>query len=324
MIRTAFIGCLITLLISSCGWSQLRETIDEKAIELAEQYAMELVQRRANLPAKWAAQQERIRNDFIKIDQLKVSITKFGEFTAHHSAKKITLTKYTEDSHTEDPLSKEPPIDRRTDPFSNIVVWAYQRPGLNLHREREEQWKIVPMIPMQYRASDPFNWCLGSDAGRIHEKYLDSVLVERAVCVAGREVRAGFYSYWGLPHPTAQTIGMALVFDKHSHLPLTIERDFYPNWHPKDFAKLPHTLQTKVAITWQEFKCTEGTEKKTYSLPIRVDLVTTGNGYTPKNVELTNRIRWLLNDDVPDALFEDPSKQVVVLPTFPDYPADQK
>ena len=59
MIRTAFISCLITVMVPACGWSQLREKIDDDAIMLAEQYAMELVQRRAALPAKWAALQER-------------------------------------------------------------------------------------------------------------------------------------------------------------------------------------------------------------------------------------------------------------------------
>ena len=324
MIRTALFGCMIFSLIAGYARSQLREKIDEDAIMLAEQYAMELVQRRAALPAKWAALQERIRNNYTKIDELKVGVTTVSEFTAHYTAQKITLTKYTEDSHTDDPLSKEPPIDSRSDPFSNIVVWAYQRPGLNLHREGEGKWKIVPVIPEQYRASDPFNWCVGSDTGRIDEQYAERVLIVKFVCVAASESRAGLQSYWGLPRPTGPTFRWSIVFDKYSHLPVTIERDYYANWHPKDFAKLPHTMQTKVAIKWQEFKCTEGLEKKTYLLPVRVDLVTTGNAKTPKNVELTNRIRWLLNDDVPDSLFEDPSKREVVLPTFPDYPADQK
>jgi hypothetical protein len=50
-------------------------------------------------------------------------------------------------------------------------------------------------------------------------------------------------------------------------------------------------------------------------------LLMAGND-TLHHVELTNRICWLLNDDVPDSLFEDPLKSEVVLPVFPDYPKE--
>lgn len=326
MIRTALFGCVIFSLVADYGWSQLREKIDEDAIVLAEQYAMELVQRRANLPAKWAALQERDERHLTRIAESRVGIGIVTEFSAFHRNRKISLHHVTETSRIDDALSTEPPIDWKTSPFGNVDYWVFRQPGLTLFREQSSKWQIVPSAPKTNRPlTDPFCWVLGGYTTASYKGFdgsrLDFFFGESRVCFASEEVRKGLLTYWGFPTKRGPVHGTRILFDKHSHLPVQLQWEFYDKgWNPEDIESLSHRTQEKLTVTYQEFK---NVDSKIW-LPIKIDLVQTINGVTANHVELTNRIRWLLNDDVPDSLFEDPSKQEVVLPTFPDYPADQK
>ena len=326
MIRTVFFGCLISVMVPACGWSQLRENVAEDAIMLAEQYAFELVQLRANLPAKWAALQERNENHLTRIAEFKVGIGKTSEFTAFHRNRKISLHHVTEASRIDDALSTEPPIDWKTAPFGNADYWVFRQPGLLLFKEQASKWQIRPTVPKTSRPlTDPFCWILCGYTTALYKGFdgsrLDFFFGESRACFAAEEGRKGLLTYWGFPTKRGPAHGTRILFDKHSHLPVQLEWEFYDKgWNPEDYKSLSHRTQEKLTVTYQEFKNVESK----LLLPVKIDLVQTSNGFTAHHVELTNRIRWLLNDDVPDSLFEDPSNREVVLPTFPDYPTDQK
>ncbi len=306
--------------------AQIQSDIQNRMLEQADKYAFDLVQMRANLPAKWAALQERDENHLTRIDEFKVGIGKIKEFTAHHRNLKISLHHVTETSRVDDPLSNEPPIDWKTVPFGNVDYWIFRQPSLILFKERSAKWQIVPTVPKTIRPrTDPFCWVLGGYTTALYkgfdESRLDFFFGESRVCFAAEEVKKGLLTYWGFPTKRGPSHGTRILFDKASHLPVQLEWEFFDKgWNPEDIESLSHRTQEKLTVTYQAFKNVEST----ILLPIKIDLVQTSSGLTPQHVELTNRIRWLLNDDVPDSLFEDPSKQEVVLPTFPDYPVDQK
>ena len=110
---------------------------------------------------------------------------------------------------------------------------------------------------------------------------------------------------------------------------MSVEWRYYPSdWNPKNFLKLDNRLFEKISISWQKFKVEQKDQKDQKEveifLPIKAESVFTGVLRKEHN-EVVNRIRWLLNDHVPDALFEDPTKNEIVEPVFPDYPKeDQK
>ncbi len=323
---TTYTAFICTMFATSVCFGQIQLEMQKKLLEKADASAFELVQMRANLPAKWAALQERDENHLTRIAEFKVGVGKVTEFAAHQQSNKVTLYHVGQQSRIDDPLSTEPPIDWKSEPFGNNDYWLFRKPGSILFKERGAKWLSVPTIPKSIcPPTDPFNWCVGAFSaasnGKLTESHLDYFFGETRVCVAAKETSQGLLTYWGSPAPRKLASGTSILFDKVNHLPIRVEWDFYgKGWDPVDYATLPHATQSKLTISWQEFK---NKESKVH-LPVKIALVQTSNGWNPFHVELTNRIRWLLNDDVPDALFEDPSKQVVVLPTFPDYPADQK
>ena len=260
------------------------------------------------------------------MDELKVGVTRVEEFTAHKKNENVTLHHIAKRTRIDDALSTEPPVDWDSEPFGNNDKWLYRRPGLVLFKERGAKWAIVPKVPKSdCPPTDPFSWCVGAfssaSLGSLTESHLDYFFGETRVCIAAIETKKGLLTYWGSPGPRKLASGTSILFDKVHHLPIEVQWDFYRDgWDPVKHADLPHSTQSKLMIGWSEFKSNESKRL----LPVKIDLVQTSNGFTPHHVELTNRIRWLLNEDVPDSLFEDPSKREIVLPTFPDYPADQK
>ncbi len=307
-----FVITLSILLIASTSYGQLQLEMEAKLIERAEEYAMELLHKRTNLPAKWAALQEREVQHLTNIEKLEAGITQTTEFCAHHKATGVTVQRLTEKSH----------YDRGTDRTEALDMEKriYKKPGLSLYKANSKPWQIVPKVPYDGRPStDPFNWCLANygSTRSLDEGYIDRIF-EKKVCVSAKEFKAGLRSIWGNPHAQKKPSSLVSIdFDKHTHLPVSVSWDFYPEWDPKDYAKLKHHTHSKAVVTWQEFK-----EVKIY-LPIKIEMIETG-ALKREHLEVVNRIRWLLNDQVPDALFEDPTKHEIVEPRFPDYPREEK
>lgn len=316
----ALFFCL--LVVGNVGFAQIQREIQEKLIDRADEYAFELVQRRAGLPPKWAALQERAENHLTKIDELKVGVVSISEFTASSRDRKIAIHHVGQNSRIDDALSTEPPIDWNSDPFGNKDYWIFRQPGLILFKSRQAKWQIVPTVDKtEYPTADPFGWALATHGiasqGSLDADFLDRFFGRTRVCVSSNEIREGLMTYWGSPDQRKLASGTKVLFDKTTHLPVRVVWDFYDKgWDPKNFASFSHKTTSKMKIDWQEFK---NNDAKIF-LPVKIDLIQTAVGDRPHHVELTNRIRWLLNDEVPDSLFDDPSKREVVLPTFPEYP----
>ncbi len=301
--------------VGSTTYGQIQVEMEAKLIERADELSMELLHRRANLPSKWAALQEREVLHLSNIEQLESGITQITEFCAHHKQSGVTVQRLSESGH----------YDRGTDRTEALGMETrkYRKPGLSLYKANSKPWQIVPKIPFDgHPSTDPFNWCLGaygsSQAGGLDEGHLDGIF-ERRVCFSAKEMRAGLQTRWGRPFADKKPAAVLnILFDKDMNLPISISWDFYPReWDPKNYAKLDHRTHSKTTVTWQEFK-----EAKVY-LPVKIELTETGV-LKREHLEVVNRIRWLLDDQVPDALFEDPMKHEIVEPRFPDYPKEEK
>ncbi len=307
-----FAFILATIFASTCC-GQIQLEMEAKLIERAEECAMELLNKRLNLPNKWAALQEREEQNLTNVEQLEAGITQTTEFCAHHKLNGVTIQRMSQNSHYDRGTDRTDALDMETR--------KYRKPGLCLYKANSKEWKIVPKIPFDgYPSTDPYNWCIGS-YGAVHfgsDEGQIELIFAKNVCLSAKEIKAGLQTIWGGPLVQKRPSSLVtIVFDKQTHLPVSVSRDFYPSWDPKNYVKLKHHTYSKLAVTWQEFK-----EANIY-LPVKIEMTDTG-ALEKQHVEVVNRIRWLLNDQVPDAIFEDPTKHTIVEPTFPDYPKEEK
>ncbi len=119
---------------------------------------------------------------------------------------------------------------------------------------------------------------------------------------------------WGPPKANGFSSSVEVLFDKHMRVPIELEWHLYrKGWDPKRFAELERDSFEKSKIGWTKFK----SKGKELFLPTKIEIHSFGTDKEPKEVEVVNHIQWLLDDDVPDELFKDPSKNTIVEPTFP-------
>ena len=305
----------LTLLVASNCNGQIQLEMQAKLIERAEELSIELLGRRIDLPSKWAALQEREVQHLTNLELLESGLTQTTEFCAHRKLGNVTVQRLTENSH----------YDRGTDRTSSfeMVKRIYKKPGLCLYKANEKKWQIVPSVPFDgYPCTDPFNWCLaayaGTKTGSLDEGSIERIFAKK-VCLSAKEIKAGLQTIWGNPKLQKKpSSAVSIVFVKHKNLPISVSFDFYPSgWDPKNFAKLKHHTHCKSVVTWLEFKEIEA------FLPVKIEMIETG-ALKKEHLEVVNRIRWLFNDQVPDALFGDPMTHEIVEPTFPDYPKEEK
>ncbi len=316
--RVAVCFALCGVIVSSRCCGQIREEIKARQIEKGEDLLIELMARRAHVPDRWAALQEREVHNLTKLDELEAGLAFTREFSAYSKEKSATAQHYLHQSH----------YDRDQDRTSSIdmEIRVHKKPGLCLYRANAKPWQIVPNVPFTgYCTTDPFNWCIGtygsSKSGKLDEKWID-VFTAKRVCVSGNDLKAGFQAVWGNPFPQKSPCSTAtILFDKSTNLPISVQWNYYPkDWDPKEFAKTQSKTYEKATITWQEFKTEK--EPKLY-LPIKIEITHLGV-LEDEHIEVLNRIRWLLDEKVPDAVFEDPSKTEIIEPEFPPYPTEKK
>jgi hypothetical protein len=312
------------MMVSFNGFAQIRQEMEAKLIERAEDLAMELIHRRANLPSKWAALQEREVHHLTQLEQLESGVTNTREFWAYSKDKSVTIQHVQEDSHYDR-------VQERTNALG-IESRIYKKPSLCLYKPKSSSpWQIVPKVPSSgHRATDPFGWCIGSYTATRKGRTEDSIdaFVTKRACVKATEFKAGLQTVWGNPLPSKwPTATTAILFDKHTNLPVSVEWRYFPaGWDPKNFAKLEQRIVEKSTVTWKQFNVEEGGKHegaaKVY-LPVKIENIFTGIE-KEEHIEMLIRIRWLINDQVADAIFEDPTKNEIVEPTFPDYPMEEK
>jgi hypothetical protein len=317
-LRVRILG-LVFLGVSTCEcFGQIQDEVNAKLIVHAEDLMIELLDRRANLPNKWAALQEREVQNLTKLEQLEAGVTKTREFWAHSKAKNITIQHLQQSSHYDRGIDRTEAID--------MELQVYKKPGLCLYKQNLKPWQIVPKVPFTgYPTTDPFNWCIGtygsSKSGKLDESWIDA-FVSKRVCVHASETKVGLRAVWGNPLAQAKQSSTAtLLFDKFTSLPVSVTWNFYPkDWDPKNFAKVENRSYEKATITWQALKIEN---QPNLYLPTKIEIVNLGV-LEEEHHEVVNRIRWLINDQVPDSLFEDPTKNEIVEPPFPDYPKEEK
>ncbi len=317
------IALTLAAVVSTNCFAQIQLQIQAELIERAEELAMDLLEQRGSLPEKWAALQEREVHHLTNLEELESGKTTTREFWAHSKQGSVTIQNLNQHSYYDRGIDRTESLD--------VATKAYKRPGLVLYKpKRSKSWEIVPKVPFNgYPTTDPFSWCIGNytstKTGTMDEGYIDR-FVSKRTCVHAKEVKAGLVAVWGAPLPQKTPTSTAtILFDKFTNLPMSVEWRYYPSdWHPKNFLKLDNRLIEKISISWQKFKVEQKDQKEVeIFLPIKAESVFTGV-LRKEHLEVVNRIRWLLNDQVPDALFEDPTKNEIVEPEFPDYPKDEQ
>jgi hypothetical protein len=294
MSRTFFV--LQWLMLSSVALSQ--QALESDLIDLAEARAASFVNIRSTLPDKWSAYiQYQIAN---APDARRQDYFKGSELYAEWTSKKA---KYGELRYDETNLKNG--IEGTSE---NYLV-ASVRPERALHFDGNN-WTSIKGFPNR-DFFDPFALLFSGssfDFGLNEQNVFLSFFGPTRACLKAYEKEGDLFGVWGKSTPEdSYAWSMTVRFAKKSELPIEVVLARYEKWNP---AKLdsPHRVVSKTTIEWQFDRQLEA------YVPTHVEA--TGCMQDDRNREFEFRLEWKFNDDVPDGLFDDPSKQKISKPQF--------
>lgn len=319
------IASLIAIIFCSTvcsGLAQVRERINEKNVQLAEEWATEISALPAKLPERWATRQVRMQFNTAQLAELKVHET-FVEEIAAKDGDKAAYTKYSAGS-------KSHIVNRTTDGLGMQVTTAI-RGNRKLFRIQKEDWQQVEKIPnIGYPSTMPFNWCVGlltsARSGSMGEDdYLTGIFRShnRKCLAAWRNQEADLVSFWGLPtEPGGRIppIAMRIIFDDTTHLISEYALVYFEDGvNLENIKRQDYRFIEKGEVEWSpetvSTKPSESGAIQQLHVPVFIKVLSTMN--KGEEIECENRIQWLFGDEVPDATFKDPRTSEFEEPIFP-------
>ena len=305
--------------VAAIANGQLAETIKKKNVEEADSMAVDLVELRTALPDRWVALQRRSVIDTAQLDNLNIAGRWVEEFIAH--APNLDITRYAMSS-------KKFFAGEEVDGIP-MTVLTYRENGLTHYKHVDEDWRVVPAIPnFGYKSSDPFSWCLGLQAsergGTMDDGYLARLFwVKKRQCLFARESQRGLVSYWGSPDKNAPPFVNSVEFDKKTRLPRSYAvLSFTDGVSEKATEERRFNVLERGEVQWKEYAYAKGKETIKIMLPIHTHTLSVQ--FKNAELECNNEIYWILGDDVPNKVFEDPRKSGIVECKFPEVEEREK